>query len=261
MIANILCPIICFSILAVLSIGQGDYNQIFRSTENRSLIAPAAFTFAIWGPIFLLLAVFLLHQLQALLKGSKLQSEMNFVNQVSIYFVLSTIMTTLWYIAWLNRIIWLATIFMILYLISLVIGYLRLNINLVNRPKIEKWAVVAPWSMYTGWVTSATIVSVTTFLVSIGFNNPQSIISDVYWAVIVLLVALSIYSATVITRKDIIFGAVGIWTLIGILAEQYATTNMINEVAATSILGIIILSSVIIYQAFKKVKMQIKTKS
>jgi len=251
-IANILCPIICFSILAVLSIGQGDYNQIFRSTENRSLIAPAAFTFAIWGPIFLLLAAFLLYQLQALLKGSKLKSEMGFINQVSIYFVLSTIMTSLWYIAWLNRIIWLATIFMILYLISLVTGYLRLKINLVTRPKIERWAVVAPWSMYTGWVTSATIVSVTTFLVNIGFNNPQFILSDTHWAVLVLLVALSIYSATVITRKDLIFGAVGIWTLIGILAEQYATANMINEVALTAIIGIIVLLAVIMYKIVKK---------
>lgn len=250
-IANILSPIICFGILSFLSIGRGDYNQIFNPTENESLINPASFTFAIWGPIFLLLSIFLIYQAQGLFKSVKMQPEMKFVNEVSIYFVISTIMTSLWYITWLNKIVWLATIFMILYLISLVIGYLRLKINLVSRSKIEKIAVVAPWSMYTAWVTAATIVSITTFLMSIGFNNPQFILTNTYWAVLVLLVALLIYAAVVITRNDLIFGGVGIWTLIGILFEQFAVSNAITEVVITTVIGITVLSIILVYQTIK----------
>lgn len=250
--ANIFTPIVCFGILSFFSIGEGDYNQIFRATGNESLIDPAGFTFAIWGPIFVLLFMFIVYQARGLFRSSVIQSELTFVDQVSVFFVISTIMTSFWYLAWLHRIIWLATIFMVLYLISLIIGYLRLNINRVERPKNEKWTVVAPWSMYTGWVTAAAIVSITTFLVSVGFNDPPSIFSDSLWGVLVLLVALIVYLSVLVTRNDYIFAGVGIWALLGILFERLTAPSMVLEIILTTIIGIIVLSMAIIYQVARK---------
>jgi hypothetical protein len=250
--ANILTPIVCFGILSFFSIGEGDYNQIFRPTGNESLIDPAGFTFAIWGPIFALLFMFIVYQARGLFKNSVIQSELTFVDQVSVFFVISTILTSFWYLAWLHRIIWLATIFMVLYLISLVITYLRLNINRVERPKKEKWTVVAPWSMYTAWVTTAAIVSITTFLVSVGFNNPPLIFSDTLWAVLVLLVALVIYLSVLVTRNDPIFAGVGIWALLGILLERLTAPSIVLEIILTAIIGITVLSIAIIYQVARK---------
>jgi len=251
-IANILTPIFCFSILSILSRGQGDYNQIFKPRGIESLIDPISFTFAIWGPIFLLLFIFLAYQVRGLFKSSYILSEMKFIDQVSVYFILSTIMTSFWYIAWLYRIIWLSTMFMVLYLISLVIGYIRLKINRVERSKTEKLVVIAPWSMYTAWITAATIVSITTFFVSIGFNDPPFLLSDTYWAVLVLLVALTIYITVLITRNDRIFAGIGIWVLLGILFERLTTSNLIMEIIITTIIGIIVLSIAIIYQTVRK---------
>jgi hypothetical protein len=250
-IANILTPIICTIILGILSIGQGDYNEIFTPTGYESLIDPISFTFAIWGPIFLFLFVFLFYQLWCLFKKSDKESELKFIDQVSVYFILSTILTSLWYISWVYRIIWVATIFMVLYLVSLVIGYLRLKINRVERSKIEKIAIYIPWSMYTAWVTAATIVSITTFMVSIGFNNPP-IIPDAYWGVIVLLIALIIYAGVLLTRNDYIFGAVGIWTLIGIMAERLAASVISWEIIITTIIGFVVLSAAIIYKIIRR---------
>lgn len=251
-VANILIPIVCFGILSFLSANQGDYNEIFQPTGVESLIDPSSYTFSIWGPIFFLLSIFLVHQARSLFKKEHTQSDMAFVNEVSIYFVLSTVLTSFWFVAWLNRVIGLATIFMVFYLVSLVIGYLRLDINHVNRPRIEKLAVVTPWSMYTGWVTTATIVSVTTFLVSTGFNDPPFIFSDIYWAVLVLLVALAIYLAVLITRNDKVFAGVGIWALAGILIEQLTASVLVPEIVLTIIIGIIVLTIAIVYQVHRK---------
>lgn len=250
-IGNIIIPIICLIILALLSTGQGDYLQIFEPAGLESFIDPINFAFAIWGPIFLLLIIFVVYQLRGLFKGRINQVETNYIDQVSIYFMLSTIMTSFWYAFWLYRIIWLATIFMILYLISLLIGYIRLKINLVERNKTQKIAITIPWSMYTAWVTAATIVSITTFLVSIGFNNPPFILSDIYWAVVVLVVVLIVYTATLLTRKDYVFGVVGIWVLLGIMFERLVASVVVFEIVITSIIGIIVLSIAIIYQALK----------
>lgn len=252
-IGNILTPIICFSILSILSIGQGDYNEIFQPEGNESLIDPIGFTFAIWGPIFLFLFIFLVYQARDIFKSGDKKLEMEFVKQVSIYFMLSTVMTSLWYYFWLIRIIWLSTIFMIFYLISLIMGYLRLKINLVERNNIEKVAIVIPWSMYTAWVTAATIVSITTFFESIGFNDPTFLIPDSYWAIIVLLVALVIYTAVLLTRDDYVFAGVGIWVLLGILFQRLASPEFVLEVVITAIIGICVLIGAIIYKFFKKI--------
>ncbi len=252
-VANVVTPIVCFAVLSLLSLGKGDYNQIFQPVGYESLIDPASFTFAIWGPIFFLLFGFLEYQIYCLRKkDGELDTE--FIDQISVYFVASTILTSFWYISWLYRVIWLATVFMVLYLVCLVIGYLRLNINFVERSRIEKIAVGFSWSMYTAWVTAATIVSVTTFLVSLGFADSPLFFSEVYWAVIVLLVALVVYCLVVVTRNDVLFGAVGIWVLIGILYERITASFVVMELVVTPILGIVVLSLVIVYQIIKSRK-------
>ncbi|TXT59556.1 MAG: conserved membrane protein of unknown function [Promethearchaeota archaeon] len=249
-IGNILTPIICFTILGILSIGQGDFTNIFES-ESESLIDPIDFTFAIWGPIFLFLIIFLVYQARGIFKPIEEKPELEFVDQVSIYFMLSTVLTSLWYIFWIYRIIWLSTLSMIFYLISLIIGYLRLNLNLRERSNMEKVAIYIPWSMYTAWITAATIVSITTFFESIGFNDPAFLFSDEYWGVIILVVTLIIYTAVLLTRNDFVYGGVGIWVLIGIISQRLVSPVLVWEVLITAIIGLVLLIITIIYQAIK----------
>ncbi|TFF96617.1 MAG: hypothetical protein EU547_06245 [Promethearchaeota archaeon] len=251
-IANILIPILLLIILSILSIGQGDYTDIFQSTGEKSLIDPAGFTFAIWGPIFIFLAIFLLYQARDLLKSSESKIEMPFIEEISVFFILSTIMAAGWYIFWIYQIIWLSTFSMILYLVSLLIGYIRLDINRKDRPLKEQIAVVIPWSMYTAWITAATIVSITTFLESINFNQPQLILSDTYWAILVLLVTLIIYVAVLLTRNDYIYGGVGIWVLLGILFERLSAPILNVEVIIVCIIGMIVLALGILYKFLMK---------
>jgi hypothetical protein len=247
-IANLLAPILVFILISLLSFLQADFGQSFTSEATESLIDPIGFAFAIWGPIFVFLAIFYFYQARDIFKSAENKIDMPYVHQVSVFFILSIIMPSLWYIFWAYQIIWLSTLFMILYLISLLIAYLRLNINLVERPRIEKIAIVVPWSMHTAWVTAATIISIKTFLMSINFNNPPFLFSDTYWAVIVLLVALGIYTTVLLTRNDYVYAAVGIWVLFGILIKRLTTSPLVIEVVIISIIGIIVLVIAIIYQ-------------
>jgi len=250
-IANILTPILVFIVISLLSFFQADFAQPFTSEATESLIDPIGFAFAIWGPIFFFLAIFYFYQARDIFKSAENKIDMPYVHQVSVFFILSVIMPTLWYIFWAYQIIWLSTLFMILYLISLLMAYLRLNINLVERPKVEKIAIVVPWSMHTAWVTAATIISIKTFLMSINFNNPPLLFSDTYWAVIVLLITLGIYSAVLLTRKDYIYAGVGIWVLFGILIKRLTTSPLAIEIMIISIIGIIVLVIAILYQFYR----------
>ncbi|TXT59410.1 MAG: conserved membrane protein of unknown function [Promethearchaeota archaeon] len=246
-IANIVVPIVLLIILSLLSLGQGDYLEIFEPAGYESLTDPINFAFAIWGPIFFFLIIFLIFQARDLFKSDEEKIEMPYVEQVHFTFILSTVMASLWYISWLYRIIWLATLSMIIYLVFLLIGYLRLDINLKERPRNEQIAVVVPWSLYTGWITAATIVSTTTFFESIGLGD-LGLLPESVWAILIILIAGMIYLAVLFTRNDYIYTAVGIWTLIGILSQRLVSSPIIIEVVITAIIGIVLLSAGIIYR-------------
>lgn len=246
-IGNLLTPIIMFLILALISLGQGNFGQMFDQSGAESLIDPVNFAFGIWGVIFLFMFIFLIFQSRDLFKSRENKLEMPYVQEINFTFILSTIMAGLWYITWSYKIYWLATMCMIIYLVALIIGYLRLDINRKERPRKEKIAIVIPWSLYMGWVTAATIVSITTFLVRIGFNTPP-IFPESVWAVLILIVTGIIYLSVLITRDDYIFAGVGIWTLFGIVAERLTASVLVFEVIITAVAGIVLLAGGMIYK-------------
>lgn len=253
-LANIVTPLLCFVLIGVISLFTSAGLETFESGGESSLIDPAGFAFAIWGPIFFFLFLFLLYQSKDLLKRSEDKESMLFINQISVFFILSTIMSTSWYIFWSFRVIWISTLCMILYLIFIIAAYMRLNINRIKRSRDEYISLVIPWSMYAGWVTAATIVSITTFFESINFNIPPFLFSDVGWTVIVLIVVIFIYSMVLITRNDFIYAAVGIWVFIGIIFERLTASILFLEIIIVCIIGIIILILLGILKLIKKDK-------
>lgn len=253
-IGNILTPLMLFLVLSIISMGQGDFQDVFVSESGPSLIDPAGYAFAIWGPIFFFLALFVIYQARDLFKDAEQKDDMPYVEQVSVFFMLSTLMSASWYIFWMYRIILVSTISMVLYLVFIIAAYLRLNINKEERDRKERLALVVPWSMYMGWITAATIVSITTFLESINFNTSPVILPNPILAVIVLLVALVIYLSVLLTRNDLVYAGVGIWVLLAIIVQRLIISPVVIEVVITCIIGIVVLSLGMAYQVFKRKK-------
>lgn len=250
-IANVLTPLLCFLITGLFSIFSSEALETFESGGESSLVDPIGFAFSIWFLIFLFLAIFLIYQSRDIFKAPQEKRAMPFIDQVSIFFIASTIMATSWYLFWSYRIIWMSTLSMILYLTFIILAYVRLNINLEKRSKEEYISLVIPWSLYAGWVTAATIVSITTFFESINFNQPPFLLSDVGWAVLVLIVVIIIYSMVLITRNDYIYAAVGIWVFFGIIFERLTARILVIEVIIVSLIGIITLSLLSVYKVIK----------
>ena len=249
-VGNLLAPVVIFAVAALITIGLGIPSQFFGVNTNKSLIDPANFTFAIWGPIFVFLFIYLFYQARDLFKSSENKIEMPYVEDISVFFILSTVMTASWYVFWTFGNILLSTLSMILYLVFLLIGYLRLDINKKVRSRNEIIALTIPWSIHSAWITAATIISVKTFLISLGFNSP-SLISNIILSIIVILVALGIYLAVLLTRDDYLFAGVGIWVILGILIERLMTVPIVLEIVVVAIAGIIILTLGITFKVLK----------
>ncbi|MFW6111068.1 MAG: hypothetical protein ACOC6H_03435 [Thermoproteota archaeon] len=209
---NLLTPFIAGAITLVLG-GGGSWEDVFVDQSVTKLLSPAPITFAIWGPIFFLLGLFYFYQARDLFPGQE-EVEMIFLRQVNVFFLLSTVMATVWFVIWAQRMIWGSVFAMIFYLLTILAAYFRLGINLQKRPPGERLFVTSGWSMYAGWVFVATLVNTTTGLAYTGFENLP--FTELQWTVAGTIVAVLIYLLFLFLRRDYIFVSVGIWALIGV---------------------------------------------
>ena len=241
-IGNLITPILCFLIIGFSNL---DFSTVFSSSTYPNLINPAPITFAIWGPIFFFLFLFYFYQARDIFKSSDDKIEMPYVHEVSIFFMLSWVSTSIWYILWGSGFVWPAVAAMYAYLLTSLGAYYRLGINRRERPLREHIFVTVGWSMLCGWVTVATVVNTTTGFVSLGFNPAP--IGETGWSILILGIVLMIYLLVLFTRNDYVFAGVGLWATIGVLIERIDPLNAPQpEIALVSLMGVILLAMVII---------------
>jgi hypothetical protein len=210
------------------------------SDANPTLVTPAGYVFSIWGIIYVLLGIFVVFQ------ALPSQAGKDFHERIGWLFVLSSLLNIVWLFLWQYEYLSLSVVVMFLLLASLIAIYLRLNIGKSKVALREKLAVHVPFSVYLGWITIATIADVSVTLVSVNWDGFG--ISQEMWAVLVVVVALLITLLVVATRKDVAYGLVIIWALLGIAVKQSGSQNivMLTEVSAVLIalaLGVSILFS------------------
>ena len=87
---------------------------------------------------------------------------------------------------------------------------------------VEFVALRIGFTIYTGWVTAATIIGVSLFLASLGMKNPNAGLDETTWAVIILYVALVIYILASYVERNPLYGAIYIWVLFAIKNKQAA---------------------------------------
>jgi len=241
-IGNLITPIACF---VVIGFSNLDFSTVFNSSAYPNLINPAPITFAIWGPIFIFQGLFYVYQARDLFKSPDNKVNMPYVHEVSVFFMLSWISTTIWYILWASGFVWPAITAMYAYLFTSLAAYFRLGINKRERSLKEHLFVTVAWSMLAGWVTVATIVNTTTGFVSIGFDPAP--IGGTGYSILILAVVLIIYLAVLITRNDYVFTGVGLWATIGVFLERINPSNAPQpEIVLVSGLGAVILALAII---------------
>ncbi len=212
------------------------------SDKYSNLFAPAGYTFAIWGLIYFLLALYTLYQLP-IWKNNK---NKELLDQIGIYFSISSIANALWIFDWHYEMIGLTMVLMILILLCLIqINSLIVNATLSNR---ERVFVRLPFSIYFGWITIATIANATTLLVSLKWDGFG--LSEATWTVIILIVGVGIGVATLLTFKEIAYGLTMIWGYTGILVKHLSANECNGEYPAvilTASISIFILSVAVLF--------------
>ena len=199
-----------------LPINNRATGEISDSIPN--LFVPAGLTFAIWGVIYLLLAIFSFYQLKSPTKDPAIA---DFLTRIGVWNIVGSVSNSLWILAWHYGEVGWSLVLMLVLLGSLLAIYRRLETGLPaakTRTPLQKLAFEVPFSVYLGWITVATIANVTALAVVEEWNRWG--ISEATWTVLVLIVAVGITSLMLWRRKDIAYSLVVIWAFAGIIIKR-----------------------------------------
>jgi hypothetical protein len=214
-----------------------------------NLFTPAGLTFAIWGLIYVLLAIFVIYQLIPSVRRDA--QKVDFVKRIGPLFFISCLANIGWIFAWHYEIVPLSLVMMLILLGCLLAIYLRLNVGKSEAPQVKKYSVHLPFSVYLGWITIATIANVTALLVDIHWNAWG--LGEQFWAVAVIIVGIAIALSVLFTRKDIYYSLVVDWALAGILIKRLSPTEVpAQSVVIVTIVGLALISGGVIAQLIRK---------
>lgn len=209
----------------ILPINNRTTGEISDAYGN--LFAPTGYTFSIWGLIYLLLGGYTLYQLGFFHKKGNYKIN-RLLNEIGIYFSISSVANFFWILAWHYDLIGLSLILMIIILACLIFINTRLKQEeLTSR---EKLFIRIPFSIYFGWITVATIANITTWLVSINWNGFG--ISDTIWTIIILIIGAMIGIGTILINRDIPYGLVIIWAYVGIVIKHISKDGFAGQYPA-----------------------------
>ena len=202
----------------ILPINGVNTGQVSDSYQN--LFAPAGLTFAIWGLIYLLLAIYTLYQFGLFQKKDQ-PYPADLTIKIGILFSLSSLANLGWIYAWhYDRIILSMLLMLVILVLLAVISLVSRSAQMTGRNRL---AATIAFGVYFGWITVAAIANATTLLVAIGWNRFG--IAEQLWTILILLIGMLIGSATMIRNRDIAYGLVLIWAYAGILIKHLAANG------------------------------------
>lgn len=216
------------------------------SDQYPNLFVPAGLTFAIWGLIYVLLSIFVVY---SLIFAFKAGAQRSFINSIGILFLITCLANIGWIFAWHYEILPLSMVMMILLLACLIAIYLRLSIGRSTASVREKYLAHLPFSVYLGWIIVATIANATALLAASGWDMLGS--GGQFWTIAVISIGIAIALIVILRRRDIFFGLVVDWALIGILIKRLADPVPYQGIFALTIVGLTIISLSIVFQIIR----------
>jgi hypothetical protein len=149
---------------------------------------------------------------------SKLKDE-KLIKKIGLWYILANIANAMWVVAWVNDYIGLSVIIMLVLLASLIQLVLRLNLERWDAPFSIIFFVWWPITFYLGWIVLATVLNISAFLVSLGWQG--GFLEPEVWSMIIITASAIIYLILIYTRNMREAAVVGVWGLIAIAHRQW----------------------------------------
>lgn len=204
-----------------VGINGNTVGSLSRKYDN--LFTPAGYAFSIWGIIFLLLIVYVVHQWISL----RNQQFREGYQRRGSWFLIANMMNGLWVIVWLYE--WTA----VSVLVMTVMLYALLRELLAADYAASSWRERIfqnlPISIYTGWISVAIIANTAAFLSKLGWEGGP--LSAYSWTQLMIAIAILVNMFVLISTKRGGYVLVGVWALFAIYVRQEVANPDIARLA------------------------------
>ena len=203
--------------------------------ETPSLVIPADYAFAIWGPLFLLCLAYATYQALPANRHNPL------LRRVGWFLAGAFFLNGLWEVLVpLRQPVVLQAILAGIFA-CLVVGYVRLvrsDRSVWNRA--NRWLVALPLGLLFGWITAANVVSFNDTLVELGLLG--SGVGGALAGAFLLLVGAALASAVILVSEVgplqslLAYAGAVLWALTGVVVNQYDTSLLTTGAAVVAVL-------------------------
>lgn len=200
------------------------------SAENGTLVVPADYAFAIWGPIFVLCLVYAVYQALPANRESPLLRRVGWFSAGAFF------SNGLWEILFPARQFLLAQAVILAIFACAAVAYLRLARSQRGvLSAAERWLVALPLGLLFGWITAATLVSFATTFVALGLLEGRT--GEAMLGATLLLTGSLIASAVLLAGEAappqgyLAYGAAVLWAFVAVIVNQY-DASILTTVAA-----------------------------
>ncbi len=210
------------------------------SDQYPNLFTPAGLTFSIWGLIYVGLLAFVVYQ-TLLLFARRYAAEVEpVVRRIDWLFAATCLLNSAWIFAWHYEAVTLSVVVMGLFLLTLTVLNQRLLVGLPPTGR-TRWFVQAPFALYWGWISIATIANVTAWLVYEGWDGFG--LPEVAWTIALIAVGTLITLVVLRRTHQWAYGAVVIWAFAGIILKRQAALGESRPgIIAAAALGILLIA-------------------
>jgi hypothetical protein len=211
--------------------------------ENRSLILPASYAFAIWGPIFLLCGLYAIYQ------ALPAQRENPIFRGIGWWTAAAFAANGAWIYAYTSRQFVLAQAIIVAGFVFAGGAYLRFTRpdSGENFATIQRWVVGPALGLLFGWLTAANIVGLAGTLVAQGFAATGRG-AEIGGAALLLLGGAVAFFVILVSKRGseaawIAYGAAMLWALAAIIVAQRSASTVTTGAAAVG--AILVLAAMV----------------
>ena len=184
------------------------------SNKYPTIVTPAGYAFSIWSLIYVGLIAFSIYQV--------LPSTITRFRSMRSLYILSCVLNCAWIYSWHHDHPILCLVIIVMLWLTLLFAYRLLD---PGNSVTDSWFVKAPFGLYLGWVTAATLVNLAVVIQASEFD--LSTVAMVVVGVVLILLAALIGVSARVTLSNFFFPLAIAWALTAIAVKQSGNTAIV----------------------------------
>lgn len=226
-------------VVTALAFGLGtSFDDATASAAGDPPIVPAGYTFLIWSVIYAGSALYSIYQFPARRSADPLLAP------IRPFTASAFLATDCWLVAARFNQTGITVLCIFWLLGSLIPVFRSFFVPARALELADRWAVVIPLSIYTGWVTVATFANTSAFLHQHGLLH--LVLNPAWWAVVMVSAAGVIAARWIRRSGNVAFALTVCWALIGILIASLTREyhpEVVVACATMTVLQLVVLKS------------------